>query len=455
MSGQTWLPASPVWAAWLATAMIAGAMIADLRHDVRRLISARNVVLGGIFIWYLLEALKAGPAVMAYGPAAYEYGIFLVMLGAGSFLVGYHRSDVKCFDGWARRAIRLDDWEFRRNTLWVGACIGLIPIVLFGLNDPVKTVRDVLGSRATWGGALGRGALGDFRAAVLMIETFLLGVAWVAMLVLGDRRRTRGITFAAAAVLAWHLVRSYGTGTRSMIFLSVLVPAAWFYWHADERRQRVLAASAVPCALLFYWFAGAMVQGRNEGRLDFGKAPTYVGHEMFRELLFIVDQVPSKRPYLYGETILIEAINPVPRFLWKDKPLGFGVTYAGWQGYDALAGGPTLSPGILGEMYVNFGLPGIALLSLLGGAICRAWDRIGPRSTDSMSVLMLYSLGLGNFLMMGRSFSITVFYPIFAAFISMALVAWHLRRTSRAFDCRSWQPGSAGVAAGRWRGYGP
>lgn len=423
----------------MATAILVGAVFYDVRRDVRRLISARNVVLFGIFVWYLLEAIQAGPAVFKYGAAAYEHGILLVMVAVAAFLLGYHRSCATWFDGWGRRVARLGDWNFRCRTLIVGILLGSVPVVLYGLADPAETLRGFLSGRAGWRGTLVRPVLGDFRAAVIMIETFLLSVAWIAMLILGDRRRTRGITLLALGVLVWHLMRAYGTGSRSVVFLAALIPAAYFYWRSDPRRQRGLLIAAVPCALLFYWFAGAMVLGRSQGRLDFENTPSYVGHEMFRELLFIVDEVPEKRPYLYGDTLFVELVNPIPRFIWEDKPMGFGVIYAFWHGEDPLRGGPTISPGIIGEMYINCGVLGIILLSIFGGVVCRAWDRIGPQATRSLPVLMFYSLGLGCFLMLGRSFSISLFYQIFAALICMAIVARRLKRAKSGLVIHPWR----------------
>src|SRR5690606_11940992 len=134
----------------------------------------------------------------------------LVLLAAASFLAGYHGSSPQWFDGWAARVSRLRDRDFRRQTLIVGVILGSIPVVLFGLADPAETLRGLIAARHGWRGTLVRPALGDFRASVVMIENFLLGVAWIAVLVLGDKRRTRGLTVLAAAVLLWHLVRSYG-----------------------------------------------------------------------------------------------------------------------------------------------------------------------------------------------------------------------------------------------------
>jgi oligosaccharide repeat unit polymerase len=428
-----------VWWAWLATAILALMVYFDIRRDPMRLISARNVVIVGIFIWYIVEALQVPPAIQVYASGVYETGIFVVMLAAVSFLLGYHASRPRWFDGWAWRVARLEDWDFRRQTLIVGVLVGCIPIVLYGLADPIETIRGLIASRAGWRGTLARPALGDFRASILLIENFLLGVAWIAMLILGDRRRTRSMTLLALAVLAWCLLRAYGTGSRSVIFMAALVPLGWFFWRARPVARRRLLWSVVPIAIVFYWFAGALVLGRGEGTLELWTKPSYVGHEMFRELLFALEHVPDRHPFMYGETILVELLNPIPRFLWEGKPVGFGAIYAEWHGANPLGGGPTFSPGIIGEMYINGGILGVVLFSILGGYMCRAWDNIGPRATRSMPVLMFYTLGLGCFLMMGRSFSLRLFYQLFAALICMAFVASRLKRTKPTLVKEPWR----------------
>lgn len=438
----TWHP-GVVWWAWLATALLLAAILRDIRSDVRRIVSARNTVLIGLFAWYLLEALQAGPEVAKHGSGAYLAALGLVILGGVCFLIGYGRGRGAWFDGLGQRFARLENWSILADTLMIGALLGSIPIVLYALADPAETLRGLIAERHGWRGTLGRPALGDFRASVLMLENFLFGVAMVALLILGHRRRTLAMVGLAVAVVGWYLVRSYGTGSRSLVFQALLLPAAWVYWRAGPHRQRQLILAAIPCALAFYWFSGALAEGRGQGRLELAHWPEYVGHEMFRETLFILDEVPARRPYMYGETFVVELLNPIPRFLWEGKPLGFGIVYAHWYGEDPLQGGPTLSPGILGEMYVNFGVFGIAALSMFAGVLCRAWDRLGPQYTDSLPVLMCYAVGLGCFLMMGRSFSLRLFYPVIATLVCIALATRRERRLALRSDRSACRPASS------------
>ncbi len=96
----------------------------------------------------------------------------------------------------------------------------------------------------------------------------------------------------------------------------------------------------------------------------------------------------------------------------------------------------TRSPGILGEMYLNFGLPGVVLLNAIGGWIVRGWDRIPRRDASSLPVMVFYFAGLAALYFLGRSFSVQILYPL--GFFVAAVYAigfahsTHVKRISRA-----------------------
>jgi hypothetical protein len=403
-------------AAWTLTVMVAVMLLIDLRRDVTRLLTSRNVVLVGVFSWYLLEALQLPEATRAFRPSACLYGLFLVGVNISCFLYGYRISQARFFDRAGERVALLDDRRRQWYVLVLAASIGFLPVVVYGGSDLAYLIRGILGMRQTWGGPLGRGALGDFRGAFLLLETCVLGVSWLAVLYLADTRNPPGARMFALAIVLWMLLRAYGSGTRSAVFTAVAVIFAGLFWHSSPSWRRRLVLCSPLLGLTFYVFSGAMVTGRQEA------IPSYVGHEMFRELLFIVDQVPEVYPYKLGDTYWAQAVNPIPRFAWEDKPLGFGVEFAAWHGFDALAGGPNMSPGIIGEMYVNFGLVGVVVCSFFGGLLCRSWDRLRERHAESVPVLMFFTAGLAAVFVMGRSISIAVLHPLIAAYVCLVLI---------------------------------
>ncbi len=417
-------------AAWLLLAALFVVIASDLRRDPTRLVSARNVVLMGTFAWYLLEALQLPMEVRAYGADANRFALILVGLTVWGFLYGYRIGRWRLFDAVGTRIAVLEDPRRQLRVLVLAAAIGFLPVILYGGVNLSALARGILGMRQTWGGPLGRGALGDFRGAVLLLETCVEGVSWLAVLFLLNRRNSPGARLFALSLVLWTLLRAYGSGTRASLLAAVAVPCAAMFWLSSPQTRRRLVCCIPVAGIAFYVLAGAMVVGREHGTLNFGARPTYIGHEMYRELLFIIEHVPENHPYLLGQTYLTQLVNPIPRFLWSAKPLGFGVEYAAWHGYDALAGGPNMSPGIIGEMYANFGIVGPVLCSLFGGLLCRAWDRLREQHPSSAPVLMFYTAGLVVVFLAGRSVSIGATYPLVAAYFCLVL-ALGLRHRAR------------------------
>ncbi len=407
---------------WVLTFALGFLLYVDLRKDITRLAMARNVVLVGLFMWYVLEALKPSATLRAYGSEANHFALLLVSLAVGCFIYGYRAGRLRVFDSIGHRVERLESRQLQWRLLLLAGLAGFVPVLVYGGFNPAMLLDGVLGMRKTWGGPLGRGALGDFRSAVLMLERCAWGASWIAIVFFLDRRNRPGARMFALALVVWTLLRAYGSGTRSLLFFAGLVPAAAIFWTATPRWRRRLIAMVPLLAIAFFGLACAIVTGRDEGGASFADRPVEVGYEMFRELLFIVEYVPGTHPYLLGATYWAELVNPIPRFLWPDKPLGFGIEYAAWHGHDALAGGPNMSPGILGEMYANFGVIGIILCSFAGGVVCRAWDRLRERHANSLPVLMYYTAGLAVLFLWGRSATLAALYPLIAAYLCLVVL---------------------------------
>lgn len=82
----------------------------------------------------------------------------------------------------------------------------------------------------------------------------------------------------------------------------------------------------------------------------------------------IMSQIPSKKPYLHGETVE-DAISSslVPRFLMKSKAAGGGgrLTYEKLTGFHLLSA--SMGTGVLGEAYGNYGVGGTYSFMFLWG----------------------------------------------------------------------------------------
>ena len=106
---------------WAATLFVLAALLADIRHDIRRLICGRSVVLIGIFCWFLLEGVKLSPVLNTYSQATYNTAILYVFLAAICFLAGYHWTNgCHVFNAMANTVRSLDDDRRLRTvvTFW-------------------------------------------------------------------------------------------------------------------------------------------------------------------------------------------------------------------------------------------------------------------------------------------------------------------------------------------------
>ena len=415
---------------WVATLFVVIALFADLRHDIRRLISGRSVVLVGILCWYLLEAVKLSPVLDTYSQATYNLSVFYVVVATIAFLAGYHlTTGCRYFDPLAHAVSILDD----RRMLWalVSFCalIGFAPVAVYSGLQIEQLLTSMMGMRSTWGGLLARGRYGDFRAAMLEMENFLVAASPFAFVLLLDRRSSLFQKTVCALVCFWPVLRAYGSGTRSASIGAILPILAVFYFRSSDRTQRLLIYLGIASTPFVFLLMAAIVASRNSGELDISKADsvTYVGNEMLQELAYITENFPQHYDYLWGYNYYVQLVNPIPRFIWNDKPsLDSGLLLAELKGDVNQAGEATMtnSPGLLGEMYMNFGPLGILALSFFGGWLVRGWDNIPRSYGNSLATLIFYCMGLAILFVMGRSFNMSTMYAVL--FLCAGL--WIIRR---------------------------
>jgi oligosaccharide repeat unit polymerase len=426
---------SPLFAQVLAVGVLF-ALYLDVRRDLLRLVTARSVVLVGYLSWFLLEALIV-PTYLSqtYTQEQYDFAAFLLGLSIASFLIGYHYlRPLAQIDAMALRLSILEEPRYLWSVTLVAASIGLAPVLYYGGWDLIDTVRGFLGMRQTWGGAIGRAQYGGFRDAMLMLEIFLLGLAGLAAVYALRRDQPAWKRIVALLVVAYSFLRAYGSGTRSSLLITAIPILAAVTWKFPVHWRRRLLILALPASLLFYEFSVAVVAGRNEGTLAWGADVDYVGFEMFRELVFISTHFPESYDFVWGRSYLAELVNPIPRFLWADKPARFGIEYAqlvapGAEGY-------TVSYGIVGEMFMNFGTFGVIVISLIGGWLCRTWDRLAAVAFERITVMAFYAMGLAALFVSGRSFTFAVFYQTIFIFFAVTVVTQRRYRLLR----QGWEP---------------
>ncbi len=110
----------------------------------------------------------------------------------------------------------------------------------------------------------------------------------------------------------------------------------------------------------------------------------------------IINGVPGKLPYQFGESLIYWLVSPIPRTWWPEKPaisygLIIGEKIYGKRDENDPGGG--IPPGFVAELYLNFGYPGIILGMFLMGLLFKlfydAYLKTREKSTYAMLIFII------------------------------------------------------------------
>lgn len=393
----------------------------ELRRDVRRIVSGYCVVLLALIVWFLAEAVRVPEAIrVGYVQSDYNYAIGCIALAFVMFMIGYHYTNYRLFNGFGHRLLVLESGTLVWKLFLVALGIGLAPIMFFSDFD-ISILFEGLGTpnRKRWSGALSRGRYGGFRDAMLELQLFLKAALPLAIAVVLTPRMFLVRRIIAGLFVLWMLLRAMGSFTRSDLIHTALPILGGVYCRLAPTWQRRGVYVLPLIAALGYIWSTAVVVSRTKGQFDWDarEQAAYAGNEMFRELLFITTRVPDSLPYLNGTTYVTQLVNPIPRFIWPSKPTSdAGLLLAQAAGEVDATGEAylTRSPGAIGEMYWNFGLFGVAGLSALLGVVVRSWDALREPGLQSPLVFLVYCAGLAALFLSGRSFTMNIYYGLLA-----------------------------------------
>lgn len=97
--------------------------------------------------------------------------------------------------------------------------------------------------------------------------------------------------------------------------------------------------------------------------------------QVSEETAFCLKTFGRREDFLLGHTFYTILVNPVPRELWPNKPMGFGrllvlIRQGKYKSHGATSEGISFAAGLAGEGYANGGYLGIVLLSVIVGCLC-------------------------------------------------------------------------------------
>lgn len=244
---------------------------------------------------------------------------------------------------------------------------------------------------------------------------FLLSVPWFFL----DRTRNTMLAVALPGLLSWVFLRFKGGFLLRLgiLLLFFVLVDGWMRFVIQTRSDIDIAS-----AFQEIGFEGVAAKASS------GKVK-HEGLNMFEELCWI-NYLINNNQYEpnWGARYFAELVNPIPRTIWRDKPM-IGIDYAiarGQKWDDAgtkQAGvGATISTGMIGQGVVNFGfffgVLAAALLMATWAAILARLDLKG----DWTGRLLLYMVGMVLTFNLGRDITLITLYPFLFGFI--LIVVW-------------------------------
>ena len=256
----------------------------------------------------------------------------------------------------------------------------------------------------------------------------------------------------ALLIWAFWVALAFGSGTRGQV-VYIMFPAILLYflkYHAYAAailkkvsiRAYILAAILLAISLVMVHFQGHY---RRSGFLNIEMSnlkhiKKLKGNEMFSSSLDGFRIVPEYVKPLYGERILESILRPlpekafwmiiapIPRALWRDKPLDRAWLWYNkvYKGYESRGKGTTIAPGIVGEWYFRYGMSGVIQGGLLFGWLCGLCEHL-LRCSRGRPLQILFSLALATWLL--RSFRMldpNTLIPIGIGFLVITIVLYGL-----------------------------
>jgi hypothetical protein len=352
------------------------------RHGSLGLHIGYLMMLFGTCYWFALPATVFGVTSERHVGDRYEMSVSQhAIRGACMSISVYHCASVICYwisiGGLARRARR---WKLAMAggqfylLLFGLFLLGFLPFMLYG-GTWKEILQQLLQGRSATHSWKADGALGDQRSALyyLCVSGFVgaggLAGTWAALQPACFMRKTLLGMYLIAGLVVF-----LDGGTRSWIALAWLPTI--LAWIAVTVRQNLTLTRVAACLL-----AIAMVQfifetarawrsvGWSLDRIfstDLSKL--HFDNDSFTDVAMSHEFVPRSHHYFGFGDVWAFVSHPIPRFLWKNKPVSPILMFYNDKVYHGFLGnrGNKL-PSHIGQAHMSFGATGVVLLGALSG----------------------------------------------------------------------------------------
>lgn len=306
-------------------------------------------------------------------------------------------------------------------------CVGVLAVIAFSVLGGAS-----LRSFFVYTSLSGYGSFRSEATGKLGYLTAMQGVAGLALVLLPLRLGCSGSSrWPAVLMAALATFVLLGGGQRVWFFVPAF--AAVLIWLKTSKRglpPRRVAVVGVLVLILLGGLVGVTRGGSSSRPVTVGAvfANSFgAGSDLFLPLAGLATTVPGQLPYLDGSSYLEVAAFAVPRGLWSGKPEGSIARLT--AAMDPRGSGLAFPE--FGEMYANFGLPGVLIGSLLLGALIELFSRRFARSTSTRESVFTAVCG-------------AVFLNVFArGDIAPMLISFAVLLVATALVCRRRSPALA------------
>ncbi|MCF6313096.1 MAG: oligosaccharide repeat unit polymerase [Verrucomicrobiales bacterium] len=267
------------------------------------------------------------------------------------------------------------------------------------------------------------------------------------LLVLGDLLKSKSlgrfwkiplalILFLLACSLPFY------ASVRSTIATYVFLSAAVFYY--SSKKLPIFKFALAGIILIIAVYVMTLLRAERDDSSALSKFSP--GSQAFNSLILnrnqielaktahIINAIPDQLPYQYGKTIAIWALAPIPRSLWRDKPLIQPGPIIGNQIYQQKRAG--VPPSLIAELCWNFALPGVLIGSLLLGAMLRFLHQsFAPQRTNgdpNPAQIFFYVVApmLFGFQAIGSNLGYALFWLVMNTIIALVILKLITPRTT-------------------------
>lgn len=340
-------------------------------------------------------------------PAALMIASSLLSLSTG-YLLGYVRWKVP-----GMSSLAAGSWNPRKYSMVMTTLIaaGVLSFAVFVLQLDVsfQGLSDLSSKRfVRLPDSRFQGIHGYLRWGAMSLEmAFYVGFAkWVQ-----TRRRLWSASGSIVLILALLAITFpiFVSSRQTVMFMFVRIVIIWFCIRGEPRPRYVIALMAVGLVIM-----GSMLALRR-GLSDWdglrahigvgGLIEATIGGRYFLDLTktaHVLAGVPDKLDYQYGKSLVTWIVAPIPRSQWPEKPaIGVGIEIGHMLFRTPETSG--VPPGIVGELYLNFGTIGVFVGMFAIGFILRSvYTTLRPYFPSKNSVLIYavvstqLALGLSN-----------------------------------------------------------